>query len=167
MLQMKKVVKALCFGLAAMIMVNTFTLEVSAAETITIANEEIEQMKTVITTERNASGNPMARTFLVNCTIAIKNSSDGMLVEFITDATQKASLLGVKDIKIQKKVWYGWKTVATSTGAESQNVGGFDCHVLYTGAELGETYRISCVHYGTVDSYTEVENQTEGFIFTY
>jgi len=167
MLQMKKVLKALCFGLAAMIMVNTFTLEVSAAETVVIEKEAIEQMETVITEERSASGNPYARTFLVNCIIAIKNSSDGMLVEFITDATEIASVLGVKDIKIQKKVWYGWKTVATSTGAESHNVGGFNCDVLYTGAELGETYRISCVHYGTVDSYTEVENQTEGFIFTY
>ena len=167
MLQMKKVVKVLCFGLAAMIMVNTFTLDVSAAETVAIEKEEVEQMETVIAAEREASGNPYARTFLVNCIISIYNSSAGMQVEFITDATQTASLLGVKDIKIQKKVWYGWKTVATSTGAEAYNVGGFNCDVLYTGAELGETYRISCVHYGTVDSYTEVENQTEGIVFTY
>ena len=102
MLQMKKVVKVLCFGLAAMIMVNTFTLEVKAAETIAIVSEEIEQMETVITEERSTSGNPYARTFLVNCIISIYNSSAGMQVEFITDATQTASLLGVKDIKIQE-----------------------------------------------------------------
>ena len=167
MFRMKNVLKVLSFVLVAMVMVSAFSLEVNAAEKVVIENEKIEQMETVITEERDASGNPYARTFLVNCIIAIKNSSDGMLVEFITDATQTASLLGVKDIKIQNKVWYGWKTVASSTGAESQNVGGFGCHVLYTGAELGETYRVSCVHYGTVDSYTEVENQTEGFVFTY
>ncbi|MBO5335669.1 MAG: hypothetical protein J6A94_00870 [Lachnospiraceae bacterium] len=167
MLQIKKAVKILCFVFAAMLMINTFTLEVNAAESAVSENEEIEQMEAVIIKKTNESGNPNARTFLVNCIISISNSSDGMLVEFITDATQTASVLGVKDIKIQKKVWYGWKTVATSSGAESQNAGSFGCHVLYTGAELGETYRVSCVHYGTVDSYTEVENQTEGFIFTY
>lgn len=167
LLKAGKGIKNLCLLFAIMMIVNSAVLEVRAAEVKSVGTEEVEQMEAIIIETSGESRNPNVRTFLVDCTINIANSSSGMLVECITCATRDASVIGVKDIKIQKKVWYGWKTVATSSGAESEGTSMFGCHALYTGAELGETYRVSCVHYGTVDSYTEVENQTEGFIFTY
>ena len=167
--KMKKTTRLFRVVLAAFILASIPHYEVEAAEKQVVAEEEVTVLETIIdnVSNENGNGNPNARTFLVNCSIGIMNSSDGMLVECYTDSVGTASVLGVKDIKIQKKVWYGWKTVAVSEGAETENARAFSCHLRYTNAELGETYRVSCVHYGTVDSYTEVENQTEGFIFTY
>ncbi len=110
-------------------------------------------------------GTPTARTMLTNCFILYACTDEGIDVDISTGAARTASVLGVKDIKIQKKVWYGWSTVASSDGYEIYNSASSGCSFVYTGAEEGETYRISCVHYGTVDEYTEVENETEPFVY--
>lgn len=109
---------------------------------------------------------PTARTTLTNCFILYSCSEDGLEVDISTGAARTASVLGVKDIKVEQKVWYGWKTVLTSDGYEVYNRASSGCSFVYD-AEVGETYRISCVHYGTVDEYTEIENDTGSFEFQY
>lgn len=110
---------------------------------------------------------PSARTMLINCFILINCSEEGIIVDFSTGSTQKASVLGVKDIKVQKKVWYGWKTVAESDGAEVSDRATMGCSILVTGVELNETYRILCTHYGNVDEYIEGENNSGEFVYKY
>lgn len=169
MKQRKCGIKLMALLMSAMFLANVPRMEVSAAEAQSVVDEEVEVLEATVINggEIGEKTNSNARTFLVNCMINTYSSSKGLLVECFTDATQTASVLGVKDIKIQKKVWYGWKTVATSTGGEEYNTEMMGCSVLYSNAEYGETYRISCVHYGNVDGYNEVENQTEGIVFTY
>lgn len=164
----KKVTRVLGMAFALVLFVNGTTLEANATEVQSVESE-VENLDTAIIdiVNEGQQTNSQTRTFLSNCSIMVRNNSAGMLVEFMTNATQTASSIGVKDIKIQQRVWYGWKTVATASGAESYNTASFGCAVLYSNAQVGETYRISCVHYGTVDTYTEVDNETEGIVFTY
>ena len=86
---------------------------------------------------------------------------------FSTACVGTASVIGVKDIKVQQKMWYGWKTVLTSDGAENKNENVFACDLTYSEAVKGKTYRVLCTHYANVDVYEEFENDTGAFKFTY
>lgn len=107
-------------------------------------------------------------TMLADCTIGVSCASDGMHIDISTGVVGTASVLGIKDVKIQKKTWYGgWKTVAVSEGREATNRGTMGISLLYENAEKGATYRISCIHYGDVNGYTESEHVSGEFVFTY
>lgn len=76
--------------------------------------------------------------------------------------------MGVKDIKIQKKTWYGgWTTVAISEGKEVSDRSIMGITILYSNAVKDATYRIKCIHYGDVNGYIEGENDSGEFVFTY
>ena len=91
-----------------------------------------------------------------------------MYVVIHTDLNKTGSIVGVKDIKIQKKNILGiWTTVATSSGGEVTNASGCSVSVTYPGAVKGETYRVTCVHYGNVDEYRELEHETEAITCAY
>ena len=75
------------------------------------------------------------------------------------------NVIGVKDIKVQQKMWYGWKTVMTSNGAENQNDAVFCTSLTYPDAVNGKTYRVLCTHYANYDVYEEVVNDTGAFKF--
>ena len=153
--------------LATFLLVSLPAMRTQAAELYAVENEEVAELEFVADKVATDSNFPMARTALYNCMINVDCSSDGMLVDFNTSSSGTASVIGVKDIEIKKKVWYGWKTVATSTGGERENSSGYSGHILYEDAEYGETYRITCVHYGDVNGYEEVENEIDSFVFTY
>ena len=107
-------------------------------------------------------------TMLADCIIGVSCASDGMHIDISTGVVGTGSVLGVKDVKIQKKTWYGgWKTVAVSEGREAYDRGTMGISLLYENAEKGATYRISCIHYGDVNGYTEYENVTGDIVFTY
>lgn len=161
----RKVKRTICLTLAALFLVSVPTMETQAAEIDMVKNETVEVLEFV--EKEEVTERPKVRTTLFNCIMDIYCSSDGMLVEFMTDCAGTASVIGVKDIKIQKKVWYGWKTVATSDGGERENTDTYAGSVLYTDAEYDETYRVSCVHYADVDGYEEADNQIDSFVFTY
>ena len=165
----KKIKNIASMMLAAMLLVSVPVARVEAATQYGTEKESVEKLDVVVkdVSVEHASQNPNARTAIYNCLINVGCDSEGMHVDFMVHANGRASEIGIKDIKIQKKVWYGWKTVATSAGAEATNVTSFACSILYSGAEYGETYRISCVHYADVDGYTEVENEIDSFVFTY
>lgn len=166
---MKKVRKIAVLAFAVMLLGSAPMMEAEAAQQADVTNEKVEEIAAVEkeVSEEEFFRNPQIRTALYNCLINVGCSSDGMYVEFVVNADDTASVIGIKDIKIQKKVWYGWKTVVTSKGAETYNAGIFGCSLLYKDAEYGETYRITCVHYADVDGYNELENEIDSFVFTY
>lgn len=107
-------------------------------------------------------------TTLFDCEIIMAFKMDeGLCISFTTVCAGTASVIGVKDIKIQQKMWYGWKTVATSDGAESYNCSLFGADLTYPEAIKDRTYRVICTHYADVDGYEEVVNDTGAFKFTY
>lgn len=163
----RNVKRIISLVLTALFLVSVPTMETQAAELYAVEKEEVEVLKFVPVEKETLDRRPSARTTIFNCIIDIYCSSDGMLVEVTTDCLGTASVIGVKDIKIQKKVWYGWKTVATSEGGARENGNTYAGSILYTGAEYGETYRVSCVHYADVDGYEEGKNVIDSFVFTY
>lgn len=163
----KNVQRVVCMVLATLLMVSVPAIETQAAELYSAENEDVVELEFVADEATTDSNHPMARTALYNCLMNVDCSSDGMLVDFNTSCSGTASVVGVKDIKIQKKVWYGWSTVATSSGGERENTSNYSGHILYEDAEYGETYRVSCVHYADVNGYEEVDNEIDSFVFTY
>ena len=86
---------------------------------------------------------------------------------FTTSCAGDAKVIGVKDIKVQQKVWYGWKTVFISDGAESYDSAIFGADLVYPDAIKDKTYRVICTHYADVDGYEEAVNDTGAFKYTY
>ena len=107
-------------------------------------------------------------TTLFNCEIIMAFRADeGLCMTFTTSCAGSAKVIGVKDIKVQQKVWYGWKTVLTSEGAESYDSAVFGADLVYPDAIKDKTYRVICTHYADVDGYEEAENDTGAFKYTY
>lgn len=154
--------------LLATLMVSMFSMKVEAAEGLAIEDSDIKQLNML--SEKYDDGSHQdsvnAKAMLYNCLISVNCSNNGMRVSFMTDCSQKASTVGVKDIEIKQKVWYGWKTVATSSGGSFTNAYTFTGTILYTNAIMGEEYRITCTHYADADEYTEVHGELD-VVFTY
>ncbi len=106
-------------------------------------------------------------TALAQCIISVSGHDDGMYIDITTGAIGTASVIGVKDIKIQRKFWYGWTTVATSSGGEINDRTMMAVCITYANAVKEATYRITCIHYADVNGYTEGENDTGAFVYTY
>lgn len=121
---------------------------------------------TMINQEYDAFG-IKPRTTMYDCDITMAFRTEGLVMTFSTASLGTASVIGVKDIKVQQKMWYGWKTVLTSSGAENQDQSIFACTVTYSEAIKDKTYRVLCTHYANVDVYEEFENDTGAFKFTY
>lgn len=162
----RKKSKVLSLVLAIIMMVSMVSIDVSAAEKG--VEEKIEVLKMISLDNLNGGevSNSNIKALLHNCLISVNSSSSGMRVTFMTDCVQVASTIGVKDVLIKQKVWYGWKTVATSVGGYNINETTYMGTIYYTNAIKGETYRITCTHYADADEYTEVNGELE-FIFTY
>ena len=75
-------------------------------------------------------------------------ASNGLQLGFRTRATQTADTIGVKNVILQEKVWYGWKNI-TLDGHYVRNSDIYSGGVVYTEAKKGTTYRITCTHYAT------------------
>lgn len=121
---------------------------------------------TMINQDYDTFGNNPITT-MYDCDITMAFRTEGLVMTFSTASLGTASVIGVKDIKVQQKMWYGWKTVLTSPGAENQDQSIFACTVTYSEAVKGKTYRVLCTHYANVDVYEEFENDTGAFKFTY
>lgn len=154
--------------LVVLLLVSNVSMNVEAKVMDSSRVEAVLQLDMKVQEEQDSitESKPNIRALLYNCMIRVNSSSNGMRVTFMTDCVQVASSIGVKDVEIKQKVWYGWKTVATSSGSQRSNSTSFMGEILYTGAVKGETYRIKCTHYANADEYTEVENELD-IIFTY
>lgn len=107
-------------------------------------------------------------TTLFDCEIIMAFRADeGLSMTFTTSCAGAAKVIGVKDIKVQQKMWYGWKTVMTSDGGEVYDRALFAADLVYPDAIKDKTYRVICTHYADLDGYEEVVNDTGAFKFTY
>ena len=143
-------VRALAAMLIAILAMPTVGLKTHAEE----LNKEVEYNSTV---------QPL--TTMVDCEITMAFTLNGLEMTFTTLSVEVSSVIGVKDIKVQQKMWYGWKTVMTSSGAENYNEDMFMAGLIYPDAVNGKTYRVICTHYANYDVYEEVENDTGAFKF--
>lgn len=159
--------RILGLALAAVFLLLQPVAEVHAAAVSEEDDVELLEITVYELSEEQLAGMPSTHTMLTNCSIGIGCDARGLLVDITTCASQTASSIGVKDIVIEQKMWYGWKPVASNPGAESKNRSSMGISIIYTSAVYGETYRVSCVHYGTVDSYVEGENVSPGVVYKY
>lgn len=164
----RKVKKSICSIVLSLLMMSSFTIEALAASQQD-NNEEVVQLQSEVEQlDCEVSGYnveyeivPYATTF-VDASITIYFESDGMHIDICTGMNDVASVVGVKDIQIQRKTgWFTYETVAVSSGGESYDVTTSLCTILYSNAVEGETYRVKCVHYGNVDGYRELEAETD------
>lgn len=129
---------------------------------------KIEVMEAKLIEDLDSLGEVGPYTMLADCIIGVSKSSEGMAIDITTGVVGKASVLGVKDVKVQKKTWYGgWTTVAVSDGREAYNRTNMGISLIYTGAEEGATYRITCIHYADVNGYIEGENNSGEFVYSF
>lgn len=152
----------------AALMVLVFALGTPSVKTqaqeVTNYNEETMSVVTTGEILKNSYGvQPLTTMF--DCEIILAFTTNGLEMTFTTSCVDVASVIGVKDIKVQQKMWYGWKTVMTSNGAENYNEEVFGGGLTYPDAVDGKTYRVTCVHYAQYDVYEEVENDTGAFKF--
>lgn len=156
--------KIICLVLVAILMNCSFVMNAFAAEDV-ISEVLILDASVVAHEEEPAAG--MRSTTFIDTMILISSSSAGMSVTINTDLNNTASVVGVKDIKVQLKDGDDWVTVATSTGGEVNGYAGCSVSFTYSGAVKGKTYKICCTHYGNVDEYRELYHETGEFVFTY
>ena len=109
------------------------------------------------------NGNMRSTPSLTNCSIARSYSSAGLHIEIYTTCSHQSEEVGVRDVKVQKQVGIFWSTVATSTGGSCADDYVYGGSLLYSGAEYGATYRVSCVHFAYCGGYDlQAEHVTEG-----
>lgn len=157
--------------IAAFIMTLVFAVSIPAqgaqAQEIYVNDIVIQELSTAYQTQESDTLSIKPCTTMFNCEITMAFRKEGLVMDFTTACLGTASVVGVKDIKVQQKMWYGWKTVLTSSGAENQNESVFACSLTYEEAIKDKTYRVMCTHYANVDVYEEFENDTGAFKFTY
>lgn len=155
-----KIIAALMIMIFAM---PTSEMKVQAEEVISTEATDMPTTVSVITADYNSGVRPL--TTMTDCEIVLAFTLNGLEMTFSTSSFKVSSVIGVKDIKVQQKMWYGWKTVMTSDGAENYNEDIFMAGLTYPDAVNGKTYRVTCVHYANYDVYEEVENDTGAFKF--
>lgn len=102
---------------------------------------------------------------LYNCTLGVVCGSNGVIVEIHTNFSTTADEIGVKDVVLQEKTWYGWKDIKISDGSE-KNSDVFSASATYTGAEKGKTYRAKCTHYAVYGGKTQtLTSQTAEMVY--
>lgn len=126
---------------------------------------EIPSNQVEIFPEETVDIKTLSSPSLAACTLEIGIDSEGVSVSFVTSATQAANEIGVKNVVLQEKTWYGWKDLPISdhyTNNSDMYVG----EVIYTNAEAGKTYRVHCTHYAKYGN-TELTlyNETSNLVY--
>lgn len=94
--------------------------------------------------------------------LSVSLDTNGIYTDVTTGSNFTAAEIGVKNLKVQKKNWLGlWGTVATTNGSTTNN-DFYSAAGYYTGAEVGEHYRVQCTHFA--DSLS-VQNESDSFIY--
>lgn len=177
MRKMKKVAPSGYRVLAALVAVTllvgmsqftSFAMSTNAIELSSQGSGVVEILEATIIEDYELVSEIVPYTMLADCTITASGASDGMHIDISTGTVGTASVLGIKDVKIYKKTWYGgWDLVAVCSGGESYNRAGMGISILYENAVKDATYKITCIHYGNVNGYIEGENDSGPFVFTY
>lgn len=83
---------------------------------------------------------------LFDCQIGIVCMSDGVGIDFVTNATEEANEIGCRDIILEEKVNGQWREIKISDGS-IKNDRFYSGTAVYKGAVKGRTYRAHCTHY--------------------
>lgn len=110
---------------------------------------------------------PVCYTLLSDCTVEFASLSEGLYVHVGTCTSQPASVVGVRDIVLERKTLLGWHGVATCAGGEAYDTAYYGGGFTYKNAEYNKKYRVTCTHYGTVDSPAEVYHETGTYTYNY
>ena len=112
---------------------------------------DIPQNPIVVVPDENSNTiEAKANPSLSGCTLEIGIASNGLQLSFRTRATQTADEIGVKNVVLQEKVWYGWKNITLNI-RYVRNSDLYSGSVVYTEAKAGTTYRVNCTHYAIFD----------------
>lgn len=169
MIMIRQVKKIIMWITLVVIVVSSMNLTVLAEE-MTVEDEEgIENLEAQIDYyhANSDSGIATIATVFGDTSITVGRSSEGMKIFIVTSTDQTATKIGVKDIKVKHKVWWGWETVKTSSGGYLENTSGMSCTIVYENAVQGDSYKIYCVHFAEIDGYHEVVSETTDFIYNF
>lgn len=123
-------------------------LSVAAAEDFFV---EMPNNKIKIVSEDNEAS-VFSNPTLMACNVGVGISSSGLGITFDTTASHSADEIGVKNVVLQEKTWYGgWKDIPMSNYC-TYNSDWYAGDVVYTGATKGTTYRVKCTHYAKFGS---------------
>lgn len=151
--------------LTAVILLGIPNFSVEAAESDS-GEGEVVQLEW-IPDENLGEDGPVCYTLLSDCTVDFCSFSEGLYVHVATIASQEASVVGVKDIVLEQKTLLGWKPVATCDGGEAYNTIYYGGSFTYEDAKYNQKFRVTCTHYGTVDSPAEVYHETGEYTYNY
>ena len=104
-----------------------------------------------IVPETDNSVSVLSNPSLTACEVGIGIANNGLLMSFHTTATHVADEIGVKNVVLQEKRWYGWKDIPVSNYCK-YNSDFYMGDVIYTLATKGTTYRVKCTHYAKFGS---------------
>lgn len=113
----KRGTKLLALFMLMVLVISTPNLKVCAEEVVNAPNTDISVEITNKEVAYSSVVQPLTTMF--DCEIIMAFTLEGLEMTFTTSCVDIASVIGVKDIKVQQKMWYGWKTVMTSKGAEN------------------------------------------------
>lgn len=150
----KKIRKVLI--LVAMGCLYAANLNILAAENPFV---EIPQSKIEVVEEMDETANVMSDPLLAACNLGIGIADNGLLISFDTNATHVADEIGVKNVVLQEKTWYGWKDIPVSNYCK-YNSDYYMGDIVYTAATKGTTYRVKCTHYAKFGSTELTLNNT-------
>lgn len=120
---------------------------------------EIPQSKIEVVEEMDETANVMSDPLLAACNLGIGIADNGLLITFDTNATHVADEIGVKNVVLQEKTWYGWKDMPVSNYCK-YNSDFYSGDIVYTLATKGTTYRVKCTHYAKFGSTELTLNNT-------
>lgn len=112
---------------------------------------EIPSSQVEVVPDTSSSNSVKSNPSLASCEIGIGAVDNGLQITFVTRATQTADEIGVKNVVLQEKTWYGWKDIPASNYSTTNSryyIGG----IVYTSATEGTTYRVKCTHYAKFGS---------------
>lgn len=132
-------------------------VEVTAEEEGGIAYEGMDNFSN----SQNMRGSTITAA---NLTVTPRTSE--ILIEVSTVCSFNATKVGVREVYVQEKVWYGWKTIAQAADYAT-NTTVYSGQTHCTNATKGKTYRVLCTHYAIESNGTEhtVANQSEEFVY--
>lgn len=135
-------------------------INVSAAEE-GIVDLPVDEIQIVSPSEeKNIS--TTATASLAGCNLGIGIASNGVEITFATSSTESASEIGVKNVVLQEKQpGGGWKSIPISNHY-ARGTDDYFGGVVYTGAQKGRTYKVSCTHYAIIDGHEYTLNSQTG-----
>lgn len=121
---------------------------------------EVPQNKIEVVPSEMESAVTLSDPSLLACGVGIGIADNGLLMSFDTNATQVADEIGVRNIVLQEKTWFGtWNDISVGSYC-SYNSDFYLGEIVYTAAKKGTTYRIKCTHYAKYGSNELSMNNT-------